>query len=84
MLGVCIAPDGNWNDELINLVSLAKRWQQKMKSGKLTRPDALFSLKNVIYRKLVYPLVTTSFTASQCHQITSPLLVQGLPATGFV
>jgi len=83
-LGVCIAPDGNWDNKLLYLVSLAKKWQQKMQSSKLTRSDALFSLRNVIYWKLVYPLLTTSFMVEQCNQVTSPLLVQGLPAAGFV
>jgi len=58
-LGVCIAPDGNWEDELTYLVSLAKKWQQKMRSRKLIRSDAIFSLQNVIYRQLVYLLSTT-------------------------
>jgi len=34
--------------------------------------------------KLVYPLVTTTFTQQQCTEIMQPILAQGLPLAGFI
>jgi len=50
-----------------------------MAAARLTPSDATFSLKNVVLRKLNYPLVTTTFSRHQCEQIMSPILQQGLP-----
>jgi len=66
------------------LLDTAKDWQRKMKNLKLGRTDSLFSLRNVIMRKLLYPLTATTLTAEQCQAIMSPILVQGLPSAGFV
>jgi len=44
----------------------------------------MFSLRNVLLRKLVYPLPATTFTKEQCQTIMSPILAQGLPSAGFI
>jgi len=44
----------------------------------------MFSLRQVIYQKLAYPLLTTTFLAAQCQAIMSPILGYGLPAAGVV
>jgi len=44
----------------------------------------MFSLRQVIYRKLVYPLLTTQFSLEQCQAIMSPILARGLLALGVV
>ncbi len=44
----------------------------------------MFSLRNVLLRKLVYPLPATTFTKEQCQTIMSPILAQGLPLAGFI
>jgi len=83
-LGVRLAPDGNWDTEVEYLKSIAVDWKVKMAASKLSWEEALFSLKNVVLRKLHYPLVTTTLNPQQCHQITSPLLQQGLPKAGVI
>jgi len=55
-----------------------------MAASHLTSTKATFSLKNVIMRKLVYPLVTTMLSKQQCQKIMAPLLQQGLPKTGII
>jgi len=55
-----------------------------MAVGRLNVTDATFSLKNVVLRKLCYPLTTTTFTKQQCQQIMTPILIQGLPKAGVV
>jgi len=83
-LGVRLAPDGNWTAEVAYLHSIAQDWQVKMAASKLSSHDAMFSLKNVVLRKLHYPLTTTTFTPQQCLQIMTPILKQGLPKAGVV
>jgi len=52
--------------------------------SKMSQNDATFSLQQVIYWKLMYPLLTTTFLLDQCHQILAPVLAQGLLAAGIV
>jgi len=61
-LGVRLAPDGNWNTKADYLFSVAADWKVRMAVAKLNPTDAMFSLKNVVLRKLCYPLVTTTFS----------------------
>jgi len=55
-----------------------------MAAAHLPSTDAIFSLKNVVFRQLCYPLVTTTFTRHQSQQIMAPILQQGLPKAGVV
>jgi len=43
-----------------------------------------FSLKQVVLKKLAYPLVMTTFTDEECQVIMKPILAAGLPAMGVV
>jgi len=70
--------------ELQHLISVARDWQAKMAKSKLSQNDAMFSLRQVIYRKLAYPLLTMTFSAAQCQAIMSPILSHGLPVAGVV
>jgi len=45
---------------------------------------AAFSLKQVVLKKLAYPLVMTTFTEEECQAIMKPILAAGLPAMGVV
>jgi len=54
-LGVRLAPDGNWETELQYLLSVTSDWKVCMAAARLTPSDAMFSLKNVVLRKLNYP-----------------------------
>jgi len=83
-LGIRLAPDGNVSTELTYLLDTAKDWQCKMKNLKLSRMESIFSLWQVLLRKLGYPLPATTFTQEQCQTIMSPILAQGLPLAGFV
>jgi len=44
----------------------------------------MFSLCNVIWRKLAYPLPATTFMENKCTSIMHPILQQGLPTMGMV
>jgi len=77
-LGVRLAPDRNWATELNYLLLVSLDWKIRMAAARSSPTDAIFSLKHVILRKLMYPLTTTTFTHQQCKQIMTPLLQEGL------
>jgi len=83
-LGIRLAPDGNNQDELQYLIETARSWQTSMSAAKVTHSAAEFGLRQVILRKLDYPLVATTFTQQECNKIMSPILTAGLPAAGVV
>jgi len=70
--------------ELTYLLDTAKEWQQKMKNSRLGCLKSTFSLRNILLRKLVYPLPATTFTQEQCKTNMTPILAQGLTLAGFV
>jgi len=73
-LGVRLALDSNCDKEVEYLVSIVADWKVQMVAARLKPTNATFSLKNVVLRKLCYPLVTTTFSKSQCQQIMNPIL----------
>jgi len=83
-LGVRLAPDGNDAAEFQFLVETAHQWQQSMATAKVSHSAAEFGMRQMIIRKLQYPLVATTFTPHQCSEIMRPILAQGLPLAGFV
>jgi len=83
-LGVCLAPDGNWDTKLEYLMLVTSDWKIWMVVSHLSPTNVTFSLKNVIMQKICYPLVTMTFSPQQCFQIMAPILQQGLPKAGMV
>jgi len=55
-----------------------------MSVAKVTHTVAEFGLRQVILQKLEYPLVTTTFTQTECQSIMSPILTAGLPTAGLI
>jgi len=60
-------------------MSVTLDWKVHIVAAKLNQTDATFSLQHILLRKLIYPLVTTTFTKQQCYQIMLPVLFNGLP-----
>jgi len=79
MLGICLAPDGNSDDEFQYLQLVAKEWKFWMEKSHLTHNEATFSLWSSILCKLSYPLAATTFSQQQCETIMWPILMEGLP-----
>jgi len=52
-LGVQIAPDGNWDTEVDYLLSIAADWKVRMAAAHLPSTNAIFSLKNVVFRTVL-------------------------------
>jgi len=82
-LGVRLAPNGNNRDEFQYLMDIVRSWHASMSAAKVTHVAAEFGLRQVILRKLEYPLVATTFTQQECQKIMSPILMAGLPAAGL-
>jgi len=55
-----------------------------MATTKVTHSTAEFGIRQMILRKLEYPLVAMMFTQHQCADIMHPILSQDLPLAGFV
>jgi len=70
--------------ELKYLTSVAKEWHDKMSRSQLSQHEATFSLRQVIFWKLNYPLLATTFTPDQAKTIMAPILKQGLPSADIV
>jgi len=83
-LGVWLAPNENNTDKFQHLLDVAHSWNTLMSAAKVTHAAAKFSLRQVILRKLEYPLVATTFTQTECQSIMSPILTAGLPVAGLI
>jgi len=82
-LRVQLAPDGNNDAEVQYLSQVMAEWWMKMATAQISRETAEFSIRQVLYPKLRYPLIATMFSEVQCKQIVKPVLNQGLPALGI-
>jgi len=57
---------------------------RKIAQRRLQPVAADYCICNIVYCKLAYPLVATTFTHTQCAEIIKLLLAAGLPAVGDV
>jgi len=63
---------------------VTKGWGRKIARAQLNHVAADYCLRSVVYRKLMYPLVTMTMMEEQCALIIKPLLATGLPAVGLM
>ena len=82
-LGVFIAMDGTQEVQMEAMLTITRRWADRVRSGKLTHAEAWFSIILCIMKTLEYPLQATSLSQEQCDAIMQPILDAGLPALGF-
>ncbi len=54
-----------------------------MAMAHILREVAEFSIRQVLYPKLKYPLIATTLSKAECKDILKPVLNQGLPAMGI-
>jgi len=54
-----------------------------MAAAQISQEVAEFSIRQVLYPKLHYPLIATTLSKLQCQQILKPVLNQGLPVLGI-
>jgi hypothetical protein len=82
-LGIHIAMDGNWKDEIEYLHAKATKFQALIRAGFLTRNKAWYSINATIMKTLEYPMIATSISHADWEFIMKPILKAGLPASGF-
>jgi hypothetical protein len=70
-LGVLLSPDGNGDTQLRHSVSKGKELFGKFINSSLSQRDKWVALKSVIEPALLYPLVTTLYTASAIRPLDS-------------
>jgi len=81
-LGVCLAPNGNNEAEFQYMHGVATEWKNHMVTAKIPWAAADFGLQHVLFLKLCYPLLVTTFDKKQCDELLKPILLQGLPRIG--
>ena len=83
-LGVHIAGDGNWKDEIQYLTDKSKKWAEQVRTGHIQRHDAWLAFRSTIRKSLDYCLPATFFSKKELYKIHSAALNRGLSATGIV
>ena len=83
-LGVYIAGDGNWKDEIEYLTNMSKEWAEKVRVGLINRNDAWMAFRMTIRKSLDYCLQATYLTRKDLHKIHSAALCRGLSSSGII
>lgn len=83
-LGVHIAPDGNWEDQVQYLRDKSKDWAEHIRTGHIRREDAWRSLTHCITKTIEYCLPATYMSRQQLNRIYAPALNRGLAASGII
>ena len=78
-LGIYLAIDGNQSAEFDKLRSIATRWADQVRCGRLTTVEAWFSLNHTVMKSLEYPLMATCLSKRQCDKLMTILLQAALP-----
>ena len=83
-LGVYIAGDGNWKDEIKYLTKMSQDWAEKVRVGQIHRKDAWMAFRLTIRKSLDYCLQATYLTKKDLQKIHSAALCRGLSASGII
>jgi hypothetical protein len=83
-LGVYLAMDGNNQEECEALRKKAEDYADCIRTGFLSRDDAVVALHSTIMKSLEYPLAATTMTKKQWDYVMGPLLMAALPRMGYV
>lgn len=82
-LGIQARPDSNMQDEKEYLIQRVAKWCDGVRTKRLQRHEAWYSLKATIMKTLEYPLIATTFTKGEIEEIMTPLLKIILPLCGL-
>jgi hypothetical protein len=81
-LGIFLAPDGNYRQQLNKMLQIATKWADGMRSGRIPKDDAWLAFQSTVWKSLLHPLPALSLTPEDCDSIMRPLLHYLLPAIG--
>jgi hypothetical protein len=68
-LGLMIAGDCQWTDEVARLLKASVTWRANLRSGHLSATDAWNALNHTINRTVEYPIMATYLTKAECEKI---------------
>ena len=77
-LGVFLAPDGNNDEAITNMLDQSGTWADLVKTGHLDASDVWRALHSTVLKQLEYPLPALTLTQAQCRTIMKPVLDIGL------
>jgi len=83
MLGVQLAADGNMEAEYGFRLSQAQTWAAQVATYKAKSTIQWLNFQLVLLPKILYSLMTTTFTKQECENILHPAILQLLPAIGI-
>jgi hypothetical protein len=84
MLGICIAADGNNEDEVAHCIQVSKDWAKQVRTGHLPRDLVWWSWHHILMKKHGYVLKASTFTEEECDQIMKPAIQTALSKSGIV
>ena len=80
-LGMCLAPDGNMNDEMKRLTKKVKTWTSNIHTGRIPPIEAFSCISTTIMKSLEYSAVATTFTRKECNKLVCPIHDAAFPHT---
>ncbi len=82
-LGLWMAPDGNLDEQFDRLLTMVKRWSDRIRTSYLRKHDAAYALKVTVLKKIEYALPALNLSKAQCDKLMSPILQAALPKAGY-
>ena len=83
MVGVHLAPDGNQEKQVEELVKKAQSWASYIKSAHLGHEATWKALQTTIIKSIEYPLVACTLSKEECISVMTPVLDAALPRSNF-
>jgi hypothetical protein len=83
-LGIMIAGNCQWKQEMKRLLQAAVDWRANLRAGHISTTDAWCALTHTIDRTVEYPMMATYLPKAQCKKIMRPFINSGLSASGVV
>ena len=72
-LGVHIAPDGSYNDQMQASIKKIQQWNESIRTSYLDRHDVHLSAFSSIFKTVEYVLPATSLNTRQCHKLDTTM-----------
>jgi hypothetical protein len=82
-LGIHGRPDGQTADEVKFLRERVLTWADNLRTGQIKKELAWYCLNSTILKTIEYPLMATTLTRHDTHQIMQPLLKAALNSCGI-
>ncbi len=81
-LGIQVRPDGSMQDELAYLCDKSVKWSDSVRTKRISKYEAWYSLNSTIMNTIEYPLTATTFSQEEIDTIMKPILQTILPMCG--